>query len=117
MVQDRRSEAADREHTNAVGHDHQPLAVPMVGGQAGGESKQRRGKDPRERDDSCLCRGPGHRQYEQRVGDRARLRAGVREQLPSLKQHEFAVTAQGNRDHAVTLADDQTAQLSRFEPR
>src|SRR5215216_5358444 len=77
--QDGGGEAADREHADAVGGDHQPPAVPAVGHHAGGQREQRQG---------------------QGVGDHRRLRAHLRQQLPGLEEQEVAVPPEGDRGHA-----------------
>jgi hypothetical protein len=107
VEQNRRGEPANRENPDAVGRDHQPFAVPPVSRKAGGQRKQSRGERARKGDDACLRRRAGHRDHEQWVGNRGRLRARVGGQLPDLKQHEVAVSAQRNREHAVTLTEVQ----------
>jgi hypothetical protein len=65
--------------------------IDAVGGDSRGEREDRRRDDAGERDDARPRRRAGQREHEQRVGDRRRLRAGRREQLARLQQHEVAV--------------------------
>ena len=105
VEQDQRREAADGNDPDSVGGDHQPPAVPAVRRKAGRQREQRRREESGEGDQTSLRGRVGYRQDEQRVRDRGRLCAHVREQLPELEQDEVAVSTQRNRGHAVTLAD------------
>ena len=94
---DRGGEPAERQGPHDVGDDHDPPPVEAVGQQSRGEDEERVGKDARERHQARLRRGMGQREREQRVGDRRRLVAERRQELPGLQQHEVAVLPQRER--------------------
>jgi hypothetical protein len=64
VEQDRRGEAADREDPDAIGRDHQPLAVVAVGRSTGGQCEQGNRERAGEGDDAGLRRRLGHREHE-----------------------------------------------------
>lgn len=57
----------------------------------------------RERDEAGMRRRADHREHEQRVGDRRRVRPDRRQQLPRLEQREVAIPVQANAAHGLTL--------------
>ena len=99
MEQDHRGEAPDRHNPDAVGGDHQAPAIPAVGGNAGQDAEEWIGHDPRERDGADLRRRMRHRQHEERVRDRRRLRSDARKQLPGLEQQKVPIAPKRNPAH------------------
>ena len=91
---ERDDELATGADAHDVGHDHHPLAVEAVGGDAGGEAEEGPRHETREADDAGLRRRVRDREHEQRIRDRRRLGADRRERLPDLEQDEVAVAAE-----------------------
>ena len=93
--QDGHRQGRDRGGAHGVGGDHQVLAVPTVGRDAREQPEQPERRQPREATSPAFAGECDEREHEQRVGDRRRLRAGGREELPGLQQDEVAVAPQG----------------------
>ena len=89
--EDRCGQHRDRRGAHGVRGDHQVLAVPPVGGDAGEQPEQPERRQSRERDEPRLRRRVRQREHQQRVRNRRRLRTGGREELPRLQQDEVAV--------------------------
>jgi hypothetical protein len=78
---------------DGVRSDHQRFAAPVIGGDSGQQREEGERGEPGEADCAGLRRGPGDRQRQQRIRDGRQVRAGTRERLPQLQQHEVAVAA------------------------
>jgi hypothetical protein len=89
-----------------VGSDHQPPAIPAVGGYARRQRAERRAEQPRERDEAGSRRRPRQCENEQRIGDRGYLRTAARQELRCLEQQEVTISAERGREHVATLAHD-----------
>ena len=105
VCQNRRGEPADSHGLYDVGDDHHALAIPTVRGNACEDAEERSGEEVREPDDARLRRGMGEREHEQRIGDRARRRAGRRQQLAGLQQDEVPVAAERDLGHRADDSD------------
>ena len=79
----------------------EPPAVEAVGRDAGREPEQRRCPEPGEGDEPGLGGRARHREHEQRVGDRGRLRPGARQELAGLEEDEVPVAPQRARGAGV----------------
>ena len=91
VEQDQGRERRDRHRADAVGGDHDPLAVPAVDRDAREQPEDGVRKEPGEADEAGLGRRVRHREHEQRIRDRGHLRPDRREQPPGQQQHEVAV--------------------------
>ena len=91
---DRRGRGRDREGADGVGGDHQPLAVPAVGGDARRQAEHGVRKEPGETHDTRLRRRARDREHQQRIRDRGDRRTERREQPPGQQKHEVPVPPQ-----------------------
>ena len=114
VERDRGGQAADRQEADEVGADHDRLAVPAVGRDAGDEGEHRGRQHPRERGDAGLDGRAGDGEHQQRVRDRRRLGARAGQQPPGLEQLEVPVARERERGHPrAIVAEPEPAEATQ----